>query len=396
MHSQKEDTLRIEKIRARGRSFGEAKMKNLQCYCSPILFPTKLAVVLQLIFIAFGASLHQLSAYNLSRRVPAVFAFGDSIADTGNTNYLTTIAKCNFPPYGRDFPGGKPTGRYSNGKVPTDLVAEKLGIKEFLPPYLNRSLEIDDLLTGVNFATGGTGYDPLSAQDANVYSLLDQLELFKEYKTKLKAAVGESRTSNLIKQSPFLVFAGSNDITNTYFLLSSRKLRYNVSQYTDLLVSYASKFYQAMYKEGARIIGILNVPPVGCLPSQRTLAGGPQRSCVDEYNRAATLFNSKLNAEVESLNTKLHGVTILVFDVYQPLLDLINNPSQTGFQVVNKGCCGTGNIEVLFLCTKFDDPLTCKDDSKYIFWDSFHPTEAAYRAIFEHIALDGLDISSEI
>jgi hypothetical protein len=52
----------------------------------------------------------------------AVIIFGDSIVDTGNNNDLNTIAKCNFLPYGRDFNGGMPTGRFSNGKVPSDLL----------------------------------------------------------------------------------------------------------------------------------------------------------------------------------------------------------------------------------------------------------------------------------
>lgn len=54
--------------------------------------------------------------------VPAVFVFGDSIVDTGNNNNLITQAKCNYPPYGKDFPGGQATGRFSNGRVPSDLV----------------------------------------------------------------------------------------------------------------------------------------------------------------------------------------------------------------------------------------------------------------------------------
>ncbi|KAM0945360.1 putative triacylglycerol lipase [Dioscorea sansibarensis] len=53
---------------------------------------------------------------------PAVIIFGDSIMDTGNNNFLPTISKCNFPPYGKDFPGRRPTGRFSNGKVPSDLI----------------------------------------------------------------------------------------------------------------------------------------------------------------------------------------------------------------------------------------------------------------------------------
>ena len=55
--------------------------------------------------------------------VLAVFMFGDSVVDTGNNNNLTrTFLKSNFPPYGRDFLGGVPTGRFCNGKVPSDFV----------------------------------------------------------------------------------------------------------------------------------------------------------------------------------------------------------------------------------------------------------------------------------
>ena len=54
--------------------------------------------------------------------VPAVIVFGDSIVDPGNNNNLVSIAKCNFPPYGRDFDGGKPTGRFTDGRIPSDFI----------------------------------------------------------------------------------------------------------------------------------------------------------------------------------------------------------------------------------------------------------------------------------
>ncbi len=57
------------------------------------------------------------------KTVPALLVFGDSIVDAGNNNGLTaTLAKCNFPPYGKDFPGGVPTGRFCNGRVPSDII----------------------------------------------------------------------------------------------------------------------------------------------------------------------------------------------------------------------------------------------------------------------------------
>lgn len=53
--------------------------------------------------------------------IPAVLVFGDSIMDTGNNNNMETPSRCNYKPYGKDFQGGIPTGRFSNGKVPSDL-----------------------------------------------------------------------------------------------------------------------------------------------------------------------------------------------------------------------------------------------------------------------------------
>lgn len=52
--------------------------------------------------------------------------------------------------------------------------------------------------------------------------------------------------------------------------------------------------------------------------------------------------------------------------------------SEAGFSIGNKGCCGTGIIEVAFLCK-----YTCSNVADYIFWDSFHLTEKAYRVLVQ-------------
>nr|GMD84739.1 GDSL esterase/lipase EXL3-like [Ipomoea batatas] len=55
--------------------------------------------------------------------IPAIIGLGDSIIDQGMNNYIATVVKCDFPPYGQDFAGGgMPTGRFSNGKTPPDLI----------------------------------------------------------------------------------------------------------------------------------------------------------------------------------------------------------------------------------------------------------------------------------
>ncbi|GLT82613.1 hypothetical protein SLE2022_009740 [Rubroshorea leprosula] len=312
---------------------------------------------------------------------PAVIVFGDSIVDPGNNNYISTIIKCDFAPYGRDFQGGKATGRFSNGKVPSDFAAEFYGIKELLPAYLDPNLNLQDLLTGVSFASGGAGYDPLTSKIASVLSLSDQLELFKEYKEKIKLAMGEEQTTNFLSKVLFIICTGSDDIANTYFTTPFRRAHYDIDSYTNLTVSSASQFFQELYGEGARRIAILGLPPIGCVPSQRTLGGGKQRGCVEAANRAATLFNSKLSAQVDSLKKSLPGLKTVYNDIYNPLLSIIQNPQKYGFEEANKGCCGTGNIEVSILCNQLSNHKTCKDASKFVFWDSYHPTEAAYKIL---------------
>ncbi|XLR32022.1 hypothetical protein HN51_051984 [Arachis hypogaea] len=316
--------------------------------------------------------------------VTGMILFGDSIVDTGNNNELATLAKCNFLPYGRDFLGGKPTGRFSNGKVPTDFIAEELGIKMPIPSYMSVSLRPADLLTGVNFASGGSGYDPLTPKLLSVIPLSEQLEQFKEYIGKLKANFGEERTNFILSKSVVLVVASSNDISNSYFATGIRKAQYDINSYTDMLVQIASSFIMEIYKLGARRIGVFNAPPIGCLPFQRTLFGGIERKCSQEVNDASKLFNAKLSSVMNSLRHSLTQAKLVDMDVYNPLLHVIENPSEYGFEVVDRGCCGTGTVEAAILCNPLDLQI-CNDDSKYVFWDSFHPTQRTYQILVSQV-----------
>lgn len=55
----------------------------------------------------------------------ALWIFGDSLVDNGNNNFLNSIAKSNYFPYGIDFNRG-PTGRFSNGKTFVDILGNLL------------------------------------------------------------------------------------------------------------------------------------------------------------------------------------------------------------------------------------------------------------------------------
>ncbi|XP_019431073.1 PREDICTED: GDSL esterase/lipase At1g71691-like [Lupinus angustifolius] len=95
-------------------------------------------------------------ANDAKSHVPALYVFGDSGLDAGNNNNLKTLAKANVAPYGIDF-NNTSTGRYTNGKTLTDLIAIKLGLP-FSPPYLGVSKSQRYLATaGVNYAYGACG-----------------------------------------------------------------------------------------------------------------------------------------------------------------------------------------------------------------------------------------------
>ncbi|OAY80717.1 GDSL esterase/lipase EXL1 [Ananas comosus] len=323
---------------------------------------------------------------NNRMKIPAMFTFGDSIIDPGNNNHRVTSAKCNYPPYGKDFIGHQPTGRFSNGKLTTDFLASGLGIKELLPPYLRVHLSPEDLLTGVSFASGGCGYDPLTSALVNAISMTGQLRLFGEYKERLKAIAGEERAEYIVSESVYLACTGTDDIANTYFGTPFRKTHYDISSYLDFVVSNAEKFLRQLRQMGAKKILFVGLPPIGCVPSQRTLAGGILRECEPMRNEAAQVFNSRIQNKISELRNEesFRGTIVVYVDIYDILLDFIQRPYAYGFEESTRGCCGTGLIEVTALCNSIT-ATTCPDDTKFVFWDSFHPTEKAYKIIADYI-----------
>lgn len=64
------------------------------------------------------------------------FIFGDSLVDAGNNDYLFTLSKADSPPYGIDFSpsGGRPTGRFTNGRTISDIVGMVSSIALYMVP----------------------------------------------------------------------------------------------------------------------------------------------------------------------------------------------------------------------------------------------------------------------
>ncbi|KAF5192451.1 GDSL esterase/lipase [Thalictrum thalictroides] len=347
-------------------------------------FSTSVFGVSVLVFIFFNIAYGQ-------PLVPALFIFGDSVVDVGNNNNLYTIVKANFPPYGRDFVDHKPSGRFCNGKLATDFTGENIGFTSYPPAYLSLQARGKRLMTGTNFASGSSGFYDRTAQLYHAVSLTQQLEYFKESQTKLATVAGKSQAISIINGSLYLISAGSSDFLQNYYINPFLNRRYTPDQFSNLLIQSFVTFVQNLYGLGARRIGVTSLPPLGCLPAAITLFGSDTNECVPRLNQAAMSFNNKLNSTAQILKSRLSGLKILVFDIYQPLYDLATKPSDNGFTEARKACCGTGIIETSFLCNSRSIG-TCKNASEYVFWDGFHPSEAANKIISDDLLVQGIDL----
>ncbi|KAK4369519.1 hypothetical protein RND71_013311 [Anisodus tanguticus] len=325
--------------------------------------------------------------------VPALFIFGDSVVDAGNNNYLKTIVKANFSPYGRDFPKHIPTGRFCNGKLASDFTAENLGFTSYPPAYLSKKARGKNLLIGANFASGSSGYCDTTAKLYDAISLSKQVAYYKEYQKKLVVIAGKVNATSIINGSIHLVSAGSSDFVQNYYINPLLYKAYTPDEFSNILIKSYIKFISELYGLGARKIGVTTVPPIGCLPASITIFGKDNNNCVKKMNNVAISFNMKLNSTSINLQKKLSGLNLVILDIYQPFLDLVTQPADNGFFEARKACCGTGLLETSILCNA-KSPGTCTNASEYVFWDGFHPTEAANKILSDDLLASGISLIS--
>ncbi|XP_010928403.1 GDSL esterase/lipase At2g42990 [Elaeis guineensis] len=308
-------------------------------------------------------------------KVPAIIIFGDSSVDAGNNNFIPTVARSNFEPYGRDFNGGQATGRFCNGRLATDFISEAFGLPSTVPAFLDPKYSIKDFASGVCFASAGSGYDNATADVFSVIPLWRELENFKEYQKQLKDYQGEAKAQETISEALYIMSLGTNDFLENYYTVPrGRRTQYTVDEYQDFLVGIAEGFIRDLYKLGARKLDLTGIPPMGCLPLERATNPASRDACNEMYNRVAWNFNSKLKRLISKLNRELSGMTIIYGDIYYLFLDVIKKPLTFGFEDANSGCCATGIFEMGYLCNR-RSLFTCQDANKYVFWDAFHPTE---------------------
>lgn len=308
-----------------------------------------------------------------------MIVFGDSLVDQGNNNYLFSIARCDYLPYGVDYPGGA-TGRFCNGRIISDFLSQLMGTEPILP-CLSPQMNGDRLLTGANFGSAGCGIaDNTGSMFIGRLTIPRQLEMFGQYQNALQKLIGQSAAAELIRNAIYNINVGGNDWINNYVASSSRT---PASDYTDFLISTYAQHLKKLYSMGARKIVVTNIGPIGCAPSMLNRFNPPDGQCVDTLQQYAMHFNGALKLLLDQLTGELPGSLFVYSNGFDMMMDFIKNPKAYGFEVVNEGCCGQGKYKGYLTCTRLSS--YCRDRTKYLFWDAFHPTETTNMLIAKRV-----------
>lgn len=312
------------------------------------------------------------------------FIFGDSLSDVGNNNYLSrSLAKANLPWYGIDFGNGMPNGRFTNGRTVADIIGDKMGLPR-PPAFLDPSLSEDVILeNGVNFASGGGGIlNETGGFFVQRFSLSKQIELFMGTQQLIKAKIGDTEAGKFFQEARYVIALGSNDFINNYLMpIYSDSWIYNDQSFVQYLMEVFRGQITLLHSLGARQVLVFGLGPMGCIPLQRVLSSSGD--CQEKTNKLALSFNQETSKLVDELVNNLPNASFKFGDAYDVVNDVINNPNKYGFTNADSPCCSFGRIRPALTCIPASS--LCKDRSKYVFWDEYHPSDTANELVANEI-----------
>lgn len=276
------------------------------------------------------AAVAAMSAQN--RTFTNQYSFGDSLSDSGNIFTATSALGAPNPP------APYFQGRFSNGRVFTELLGNNLSLVAATPNTVRSSL---------NFAFGGANAAGTSALPP---SLGVQVGLFQQ------RAITPQRTDL------FTVLAGPNDLIP---VLSAATTPTNPAALDVAGVNAAQAVatnVQALVGLGAKNIVVLGMPNLGATP--RALASGGAGGPGATFGlRATNAFNGELRSRLQTITSSpLAGDVNLVFTDLQGVIDRL---------ALDYRFFGYNNATSYYLA-----PAAAGggDPNGYIFWDDIHPT----------------------
>ncbi|XP_072998412.1 GDSL esterase/lipase At5g45910-like isoform X1 [Typha latifolia] len=337
-----------------------------------------------------------LSCFNTSNCIPhrltSIFSFGNSFADTGNFDNLVppTQRTASRLPYGVTF--GYPTGRFSDGRLIIDFIAEAFGVP-LLPPFFSTT---KSFRRGANFAVAGaTTLDIpffqrrgllLNTSTLNI-SLSYQLRWFEELKPSLCKTIQECR--DYFSKSLFVL--GEFGVNDLNFPVYAGKSLDEIRSYVPEVIKAIRRATERLIKQGAVNLLVPGIPPIGCFPFLLSTKGSakkedydPRTGCLRKLNDLARYHNRLLKKALLQLQNKHKKRRLMYADYYGAVIGIAHSPEHFGFSNgALRACCGKDgpyNVNANATCGQ-PGSTACKDPSTYVSWDGIHFTQAAYHCI---------------
>ena len=283
-----------------------------------------------------------------------IIVFGDSLSDTGNV--FISFGAPPSPPY---F-----DGRFSNGPVAVEHVADQLGFPALLP----------SIIGGTNFAWGGAETGP-GFGSSGTPNLGTQIGFF----------FGGGNT--LDGDELIAVNGGGNDAFT--FLLSGGFAGNDPVTAAENFASHISTLALA----GGEVFLVQNLAGLGQIPLFR---GTALENDADDW---AMMFNDVLEMELDDLEDALEEtpgvtITILQVDAAELFEEILDDPEDFDLTNVTDPAC--------LVCAERPGGIVPNPD-EYLFWDNVHPTavghkiagDAAVEVVMEELDIDDDDDSDD-
>ena len=270
--------------------------------------------------------------------------FGDSLSDAGNVFNATEGSVPPSPLYD--------DGRFSNGDLVVDAIAESLKLPE------NESFQSG----GNNYAFGaaqtgeGTAeFGFLLPEPIDVPNIGQQIDLYLAERTPTETDL-------------FYIYGGTNDFIDPL-------LRGEALPTAESIVGNITTHITELAEAGAQTFIVPNLASLGELPLFDLPLFSEQPEATTILNDATKEFNQLLDTELDAIASELN-VEIIEPDVYSIATEIQNNPADFGLSNTTDAFFNQSD--------PISDPTNLDltgNPEEFFFWDIFHPSAAATEII---------------
>lgn len=202
------------------------------------------------------------------------------------------------------------------------------------------------------------------------------MSYLKDVVSSLKQKYGEKEAKRILGSAVYLFSIGGND----YFRLSQNLTASEQAQHVRNVIGNLTASLKEVYRLGGRKIAFQNVGALGCTPSNRATTTNPSGRCVEFLLAMARRHNRALSSALAKLEKTLPGFKYSIFDYYNAILDMSNNPSKYGLKEGKSACCGSGAYRGSGCGGGFSGKEkyeVCSNPSEYLWFDGGHTTDMA-------------------